>query len=85
MVLASDRKEYGRTEITVTRENLLFDGLPTEQTVWMSHGDQVSRLAPGFEQIAKSETCPFAAAENTEKKDLCAPVPPRSTPFRVWK
>ncbi len=67
-VLASDRKEYGRTEITVTRENLLFDGLPTEQTVWMSHGDQVSRLAPGFEQIAKSETCPFAAAENTEKK-----------------
>lgn len=67
-VLASDRKEYGRTEITVTRENLLFDGLPTEQTVWMSHGDQVSCLAPGFEQIAKSETCPFAAAENTEKK-----------------
>lgn len=67
-VLASDRKEYGRTEITVTRENLLFDGLPTEQTVWMSHGDQVSRLTPGFEQIAKSETCPFAAAENTEKK-----------------
>ena len=67
-VQASSRKEYGRTEIEITRENLLFDGLPKEETVWMSHGDQVSELAPGFEQIAKSETCPYAAAQNVDKK-----------------
>lgn len=67
-VKSSSRKEYGRTEIDVTRENLLFKDLPEEQIVWMSHGDQVSELAPGFEQIAKSSTCPFAAAQNTEKK-----------------
>lgn len=66
-VSASDRKEYGRTELTVTRENLLFDGLPEKQTVWMSHGDQVSELPEGFEQIAFSDSCPFAAAQNVEK------------------
>lgn len=67
-VSPSDRKEYGRTEIEVTRDNLLFKGLPKEETVWMSHGDQVSRLAEGFECIAKSDTCPYAAAQNTERR-----------------
>ena len=67
-VSPSDRKEYGRTEIEVTRDNLLFEGLPKEETVWMSHGDQVSRLAEGFECIAKSDTCPYAAAQNTERR-----------------
>lgn len=61
-------KEYGRTEIEVTRENELFAGLPKEEIVWMSHGDQVAELAPGFEQIAKSDTCPYAAAQNLEKQ-----------------
>lgn len=63
-----ESKEYGRTEIEVTRENDLFADLPKEEIVWMSHGDQVSQLAPGFEQIAKSETCPYAAAQNLEKQ-----------------
>ena len=67
-VSPSDRKEYGRTEIEVTCDNLLFEGLPKEETVWMSHGDQVSRLAEGFECIAKSDTCPYAAAQNTERR-----------------
>lgn len=67
-VSASDKKEYGRTEIDVVRENLLFEGTPDKQTVWMSHGDQVSKLADGFEVIAKSDTCPYAAAQNLEKQ-----------------
>jgi GMP synthase (glutamine-hydrolysing) len=67
-VKASKNKEYGRTEIEVTKENELFAGLPKKQTVWMSHGDQVAKLAPGFEGIAKSETCPYAAAQNVEKQ-----------------
>lgn len=67
-VKPSDKKEYGRTEIDVTKDNALFEGLPKHQTVWMSHGDQVAKLASGFEGIAKSDTCPFAASENKEKK-----------------
>lgn len=67
-VKASSHREYGRTEIEVTRPNLLFEGLPQKETVWMSHGDQVSILAPGFEQIASSPSCPYAAAQNLEQK-----------------
>lgn len=67
-VSASDKKEYGRTVIDVVKENPLFAGLPEKETVWMSHGDQVSRLAPGFEVIAKSDTCPYAAAADFDKK-----------------
>lgn len=67
-VKPSSRREYGRTEIDVTVPNALFEGLPDREVVWMSHGDQVAELAPGFEGIAKSETCPYAAAQNLEKK-----------------
>lgn len=67
-VSASDKKEYGRTEIDVVKPNLLFEGTPDKQTVWMSHGDQVTKLADGFEVIASSQTCPYAASQNVEKK-----------------
>ncbi|MEG0239721.1 glutamine-hydrolyzing GMP synthase [Anaerorhabdus sp.] len=67
-VKACETKEYGRATIKVTNQSLLFDGLPLEQTVWMSHGDQVSKLAEGFVVDASSDTCPFAAASNVEKQ-----------------
>lgn len=67
-VQASDKKEYGRAKITITSESKLFDGLPKEQQVWMSHGDQVGTLAPGFTMDAFSQTCPFAAASDENRK-----------------
>ena len=63
-----ESSEYGRTTIEVTKENLLFEGTPRTQTVWMSHGNKVTELAPGFETIACSDNCPFAAAQDTERK-----------------
>ena len=66
-VIPSDKKEYGRAVIRCG-DSLLFDGLPAEQTVWMSHGDQVGRLAPGFTGTASNETCPCAAAEDPVRK-----------------
>ena len=38
-VRSCDSKEYGRTEIEIETDSLLFKGLPKKQTVWMSHGD----------------------------------------------
>ena len=67
-VKACETKEYGRTEITADTACPLFKGLPQQQVVWMSHGDQVSELAPGFHAVASSDTCPFAASANDEKK-----------------
>lgn len=67
-VKACDSKEYGRTTIQVVKDTPLFKGLPDEQIVWMSHGDQVDVLAEGFDVVASSKTCPFAATANEEKK-----------------
>lgn len=66
-VTASEKKEYGRAVIE-TKECPLFEGLPKTQTVWMSHGDQVAELAPGFVSTASSSTCPNAASMNKEKQ-----------------
>ena len=67
-VQGCETKEYGRTEIEVVSDSLLFKNLPKKQVVWMSHGDQVSSLAPGFKNDASSSTCPFAATSDEKRK-----------------
>ncbi len=47
-------QEYGETDITVDPQNDLFNGLAATQTVLMSHGDKVTQLPHGFEQVATS-------------------------------
>ena len=65
-VKACEKKEYGRADITI-QDSPLFKGLDTHQMVWMSHGDQVSKLAQKKKKIASSDTCEFAASQNLEK------------------
>jgi GMP synthase (glutamine-hydrolysing) len=71
-VVASDQKEFGRAFIEIVAPSALFDGLwnvSERHQVWMSHGDRVETLAPGFEVVACSEGAPFAIATNeTEKR-----------------
>ncbi len=67
-VKACESKEYGRTEIQLESDSLLFKGLPKKQVVWMSHGDQVSALADGYQIDASSSTCHFASTSNPKKK-----------------
>ncbi|MFX1373587.1 MAG: glutamine-hydrolyzing GMP synthase [Promethearchaeota archaeon] len=62
------KKEYGKTQITILKSNLIFDSLENEEIVWMSHGDQITELAEGFEIYGKTENCPIAAYGNPEKK-----------------
>ena len=63
----ADKREYGKTEITV-EDSLLFDGVDKKTICWMSHTDYIEKLPEGFRVTAVSETCPCAAYENTEKK-----------------
>ena len=51
-----------------TKESPLFEGLPASHIVSMHHNDEVVRLAEGFEKIAESERCFYAASQNIEKK-----------------
>ena len=58
-VAASATREYGPAEIeTLRADPLLPDG---RQPVWMSHGDRIERLPPGFTALARSSNSPIAA------------------------
>jgi GMP synthase (glutamine-hydrolysing) len=59
------RGEYGRTELRLEgRGGVLGDGLPTTQTVWMSHFDAIADPPPGFAVTASTADCPIAALEH---------------------
>lgn len=59
--------EYGGTALEVTREGVLFAGLPARQTVWMSHGDSVAAAPEGFTVTASTGETPVAAFEQPER------------------
>ncbi len=59
------KHEYGHTILHLSAEDCpLFAGLPSSLPVWMSHGDQVMELPPGFRALAYSENSPFAVIGN---------------------
>src|SRR5579884_1754963 len=70
-VVSSDQREFGRAFIDIVAPSALFDGLwevGEKHQVWMSHGDRVESLAPGFEVVAASEGAPYAIATNEAEK-----------------
>ena len=67
-VEGSRRREYGSAEIRVTHPDDLFAGLGKKVRVWMSHGDHVTKVPPGFRVAAASPACSIAAMSNPRKK-----------------
>lgn len=57
-------KEYGTAELIVDRASALFKGLDKTEIVWMSHGDTVLRMPPGFRKAGNTFDCDYAAMEN---------------------
>lgn len=49
--------EFGKAQLVVDAEDVLFQGLPPSFEVWESHNDEVSVLPPGFVRLAHSENC----------------------------
>ncbi len=63
-VEAGDHREFGRAYLDVVEDCALFHGIWDKggrEQVWMSHGDRVSELPPGFRVVGVSEAAPFAA------------------------
>jgi GMP synthase (glutamine-hydrolysing) len=59
------RREYGPAVVHVNDPAAaIFHGLPADFSVWMSHGDVVRRLPPGFRSAATSDNSPAAAMWN---------------------
>jgi GMP synthase (glutamine-hydrolysing) len=64
-------REFGRAELEVTGDAALFKDVwrkGERDTVWMSHGDRVTRLPPGFKVVAISKGAPFAAIADERRK-----------------
>ncbi len=62
-------REFGRSSVTFTHTHPLFTGVPEGFISWMSHGDSLDALAPGFRLIAQSENRHPAAVAH-ESRDL---------------
>jgi GMP synthase (glutamine-hydrolysing) len=63
--------EFGRAEVEVTADCALFDGVwekGSHHPVWMSHGDRVTKLPPGFTPVATSAGAPFAAIADESRR-----------------
>src|SRR5215475_6475787 len=60
-------REFGRAQCHVTEADGLFQGVPQETVVWMSHGDQVQTVGGDWLPLAATETCPFAAVRHRSR------------------
>lgn len=60
--------EFGPSEFHPDHSSPLFTGLSASSTVWMSHGDEVAKLPPGFHRIGYTADCDLAAVANDAKK-----------------
>ena len=70
-VEGSDHREFGRAMVDLTDECVLFQGVwhkGGREQVWMSHGDRVTRLPPGFRSVGVSEGAPFAAVADDARR-----------------
>jgi GMP synthase (glutamine-hydrolysing) len=75
-VEGASHREFGAAQIRPIRESRLLDGLEDNRDaqgqrvldVWMSHGDRVTAIPPGFSAIAVSDNAPFAAMADEARR-----------------
>jgi GMP synthase (glutamine-hydrolysing) len=86
-VVNSNHREFGYAEVTSVAANKLFEGIFDRQDaqgravldVWMSHGDKVESLPPGFTAIAQSANAPMAAMADESRKFYAVQFHPEVT------
>jgi GMP synthase (glutamine-hydrolysing) len=70
-VEGSDHREFGRAFVDIIEDCALFHGVWSKggrEQVWMSHGDRVTQLPPGFRSVGTSEGAPFAAIADDSRR-----------------
>jgi GMP synthase (glutamine-hydrolysing) len=86
-VLPSNHREFGYAEVTAIAPSKLFDGLFDRRDgsgkavfdVWMSHGDRVEKLPPGFTAVAQSANAPLAAMVDESRRFYAVQFHPEVT------
>src|SRR6267378_3101155 len=64
-------REFGRADVEVKAESQLFDstwGVGERHPVWMSHGDRITRMPPGFVVAGVSPNAPFAVIQDEKRR-----------------
>jgi len=75
-VQASTHREFGYAEVRARGHTRLFDGIEDFRSaeghgmlkVWMSHGDKVTAMPPGFKLMASTPSCPIAGMADEERR-----------------
>ncbi len=65
-VRASNKREYGKSNLHFVKEDALFKGVDDGSVVWMSHADSIKKLPEQFEIIAETKSIPVAAFKSKE-------------------
>ncbi len=60
--------EYGKTEVSVCTDSVLFENVSASTICWMSHTDYIEKAPEGFTIIGHTPVCPVAAMECPERK-----------------
>lgn len=66
----AEKREFGKADLTIKYTAGIFAGMetaPSHYQVWMSHGDRVEEVAPGFTATANSAHSPYAALRHEDK------------------
>jgi len=67
-VRQAKEREYGHAVMRRTADEMLFRGMPAELDVWMSHGDRIEQLPPGFRPVGSTDNCPAAVAADPDRR-----------------
>lgn len=66
-ITPAQEREYGKACLSFIEDSPLIKNIPDLSTVWMSHGDKVSKLAPQFKAIAQTDNSPFAIVQHESR------------------
>ncbi|HII53734.1 GMP synthase [Candidatus Micrarchaeota archaeon CG_4_10_14_0_2_um_filter_49_7] len=66
-VVKGRKAEYGFSRLVADDKDLLFDGMPKEFKIWVSHFDEIKKLPKDFVKLAHSETCAVEAIRHKKK------------------
>ena len=84
-VVRSTQREYGNAQLCLEGASPLFAGVADLSTVWMSHGDSVAALAPGYAVTARSADGAIAAIEDRPRRIFAVQFHPEVAHSREGK
>jgi len=90
-VEGSNTREFGYAEVRAHGHTELLKGIEDFATaeghgmlkVWMSHGDKVTALPPGFKVMCSTPSCPIAGMADESRRYYAVQFPPRSHAHRA--